>query len=373
MKRTTFAIALLATALPAAAQDDAERELARVKAAIESLEAEQARQIRRRDDGQDELKRVEVALAATRAELARLGREADGQRRRQAEIEAEIEAARDRLGDEHDALGEQARMSYMTGRQELVKLLLSQESPADLGRMLVYYDYLNRARSDRIAAVNGEIDELARLSDEAVRVAGDLARLQREREAELARLDADLEQRRGLLATLDAEIESADERIARMRADEARLTELVEDIARRLADFPVTSDAPFSTLKGELTWPVDGRRVANFGALREGGPLRWQGVMLEAAGGTVVRSVYHGRVAFADWLPLMGLMIIVDHGEGYMSLYGHNGALLRDVGDWVAPGEAIAEVGDSGGQAAPALYFEIRHDGDPVDPGDWIR
>ena len=139
-----------------------------------------------------------------------------------------------------------------------------------------------------------------------------------------------------------------------------------------MAGFPVDADEPFSRLKGKLAWPVQGRVAGDFGQPRGAGPVKWNGVLLEAPAGTPVRAVYHGRVAFADWLQGLGLLVIVDHGGGYMSLYGHNEALLKESGDWVEPGESIAQVGDTGGQARPGLYFEIRLNGEPVNPNPWI-
>jgi septal ring factor EnvC (AmiA/AmiB activator) len=139
-----------------------------------------------------------------------------------------------------------------------------------------------------------------------------------------------------------------------------------------MAGFPVETDEPFASLKGKLTWPVQGRLAGDYGQPRGTGTVKWNGVLLETAAGTPVRAVYHGRVAFADWLPGLGLLVIVDHGGGYMSLYGHNEALLKESGDWVEPGEAIAQVGDTGGQSRAGLYFEIRYNGEPVNPHAWI-
>jgi septal ring factor EnvC (AmiA/AmiB activator) len=140
-----------------------------------------------------------------------------------------------------------------------------------------------------------------------------------------------------------------------------------------MAGFPVDREQPFDRLKGKLAWPVMGRLAGEFGQPREGGTVRWNGVLIEANQGTPVRAIYRGRVAFADWLPGLGLLLVLDHGGGYMSLYGHNQSLLKEPGDWVSPGETIAQVGDTGGQARPALYFEIRAKGEPVNPHDWIK
>jgi septal ring factor EnvC (AmiA/AmiB activator) len=337
------------------------------------LERDLARQIDRRDDGAAALKEIELALAATRAELRTLAESVSQQRARQREIEAEQAASRANLADEEAALGQQIRVSYMTGSQELVKLLLSQESPADFGRMLIYYDYLNRARGQRIAAVNEELETLAALAAESDAVESELVRLQRAEEEELAHLDREQAERRQVVDEIAAAIAASDNKIERMRAEEARLDEVIGRLAELLAAFPINSDAPFAEQRGALAWPLQGRVSAEFGSLREGGPLVWDGVLLEADAGTLVRAVYHGQVVFSDWVGALGLVLILDHGDGYMTLYGHNGALLRDRGDWVTPGEPIAEVGDTGGQAGAALFFGIRHNGDPVDPGRWIR
>jgi septal ring factor EnvC (AmiA/AmiB activator) len=260
----------------------------------------------------------------------------------------------------------------MNGREELFKLVLSQDSPATLGRMLVYYDYFNRARSERIAAVS---EDLARLRDLGTRsddVAAGLAALETEQAAQVESLARARDERRALVAKLDAGIADSNANIAKLKADEKRLGELVEQLKELMAGFPVETEEPFDKLKGKLAWPVQGRIIGDYGQPRGGGPVKWSGVLLEARQGTTVRAVYHGRIAFADWLPGLGLLIIVDHGDGYMSLYGHNEALLKEPGDWVEPGEAIAQVGDTGGQPQPALYFEIRHDGDPTNPHPWI-
>jgi len=368
-----LALVVAAASPTASSQASEESELADVRARIEALESRLADQVRRRDDGASDLKRVELALAAAEKSLAGIDSDIREQERRQAAIAADERDADARLSAERDALAEQVRMSYMTGRQEVLKLLLSQESPADVGRMLTYYDYVNRARSERIGAVGTELAGLAELAAASRAARAELERLRTARAGELASLDRARAERRTVLAGLEAAIADSDSQIGRLREEEARLTELVSELATLMARLPGDTEAPFAELRGRLSWPVEGRIRADFGQLREGGPLRWNGVLLEAPPGTVVRAIYHGRVAFADWLPGLGLLLIVDHGDGYMSLYGHNEALLREPGTWVSPGEAVAQVGDTGGQARSALYFEIRRDGEPQNPHDWIE
>lgn len=356
------------------AQDESEEDLTRLRAEIAELERDLERQISRRDDGMAQLRQIEVSLAATRAELEELADAIDAQSQRRDEIEAERRAATARLGDEQEALGEQLRMSYMTGRQELIKLLLSQENPSDFGRMLVYYNYLNEHRSQQIAEVDARLRTIVDLARESDEVRRELETLRETQEAEVEQLDRQRSEREQLLAELNRDIDASGTRIERMREEEARLTEVLVRLSELLEEFPVSSDAPFSEQKGNLTWPIDGELAAEFGDYRDsGGRVRWTGVLLEAEAGTVVRAVYHGRVILSQWWPGMGLLTILEHGEGYLSLYGHNAVLLREPGDWVEPGDPIAEVGNTGGQLVTGVFFGITEDTEPVDPADWMR
>ncbi|HVY65231.1 MAG TPA: peptidoglycan DD-metalloendopeptidase family protein, partial [Gammaproteobacteria bacterium] len=284
----------------------------------------------------------------------------------------QTERANQRLAAERAALAAQVRMSYVTGRAEVFKLLLSQESPAELGRMLVYYDYFNRARSVRIGAVRTDLERHAALNADTQRVEAQLKDLEAAQAAQVAALAKARDERQAVVTRLDASIKDDSAAVAKLRGEEKRLADLVERLRELMAGLPVEGDQPFASLKGKLSWPVAGRLAGDYGQPRAGGVVKWNGVLLEATAGTAVRAVYHGRVAYADWLPGLGLLVIIDHGGGYMSLYGHNEALLKEAGDWVQPGETIAQVGDTGGQPRPALYFEIRYKGEPVNPHTWI-
>ncbi len=356
----------------AAAQPEAARALDEVQNRIEAVSKELESQRRSRDANAQELKSIELELASTTRELDELDERVEALEVRQRELDEQTAAAEQRLGAERDALAEQVRMSYMTGREELFKLLMSQENPAELGRMMVYYDYLNRARSSRIDVVGRELASLERLSEESELVAARLERLRAEAAAERERLEQQRGERTALLERLEDSIASAGEELEQLEREEQRLEELLEQLDEATAAFPVNVDEPFGELRGRLVWPVPGRLAADFGEPRNGGPMRWNGVVLDSPAGTPVRAVYNGRVAFADWLTGLGLLVIIDHGDGYMTLYGHNQALYTEAGDWVAPGEAIAVVGDSGGRARPSLYFEIRRGGDPVNPHEWV-
>ncbi len=372
-----LALALATAALVsslALAQDrrESEAKLDAVRKEIKELEARMTREATRRDDGARALRAAELEIAAATRKLAEVRGNLRAQQGARRDLREQTDRANGRLAAESAALARQVRASYMAGRDELTKLLLSQESPATLGRMLVYFDYYNRARTNRIGVVAAELKNLGELAVETTRVEQELAALEEAQGGQVALLTRSRDERRAAVARLDAELRDGAAEVAKLRAEEQRLAELVRRLGELMAGFPVDPDEPFASRKGKLAWPVQGRFAGEYGQPRGAGPVRWSGVLLEASAGTPVRAVYHGRVAFADWLQGLGLLVIVDHGGGYMSLYAHNEALLKESGDWVEPGEAIAQVGDTGGQARPGLYFELRHNGEPVNPHPWI-
>ncbi|HSG67029.1 MAG TPA: peptidoglycan DD-metalloendopeptidase family protein [Gammaproteobacteria bacterium] len=354
------------------AQSQEQRALAAVRGQIESLQRRLGREHADRERQYEELKRIELDGAAATEALTAVRNRLKEQQGRGRDLEAQRLRAGQRLGTERDALASQVRMSFLAGRQETMKLMLNQESPARLGRMMTYYEYLNRARSRRIESVLAELATLAEIAAESERVTRELVALEREQQERVDTIGRLRSERTAAVVALDTRLQSDAAEIEGLRAEEQRLTQLVEELEAVLAEFPVGSQAPFSGNRGKLGWPIPGRLLSRFGEPRAGPDLRWRGVQVAAPAGTPVRSIYHGQVVYSDWLPGLGLLAIVDHGEGYMSLYGHNEALLKEAGDWVGAGEAIAQVGDSGGQAQTALYFEIRRNGEPVNPRDWM-
>lgn len=284
-----------------------------------------------------------------------------------------------RLEKERQLLAKQLRAAYILGRQEQVKLLLNQEDPARFGRTLTYYRYLNQARLTRIEQVEGLLVELDALQQRIAAQREALAASEERRAAEVAELDRERQRRSALLKQLQAEIRSQGSELVQLQKDEKRLEQLLKDLQRALAEVapaPAPVDAaskrrPFAKLKRQLPWPVAGKLAAKYGDRRDVGELRWRGAFIAAPAGREVRVVSHGRVAFADWLRGFGLLIIIDHGNDYMTLYGHNQSLFKAVGDSVTPGEVIASVGDTGGMAQTGVYFELRHKGEPLDPQTW--
>ena len=377
MKLLFVPILLIFCVLPAAAQEEdlaqiKEQELEEVRERISDLKQSMDKAAEDRDALTAELQAAEVEIAEKRQRLKRLQRERDFAEKRRAELASRISEEEDALDEEMGQLGDQVRAAYMSGSQERLKLLLNQQDPATLGRLMAYYNYLNDYRSANITTVTGRLRELAALHSEVAAEEARLSEIARTRYAELSELDGAQEKRQGLLASLRQRLSEEGREVERLAAQEKDLERLIAELTSILSDYPISSEDPFSEHKGRLTWPIAGTLLHDFGQPRVGGGLRWNGVVLSAPRGREVRAVYHGRVAFADWLAGLGLLVIVDHGDGYMTLYGYNESILKNAGDWVAPGDVIATVGDSGGQPQAGLYFEIRKGTRPINPRQWV-
>lgn len=266
----------------------------------------------------------------------------------------------------------QIRAAYEIGNQAYLKVLLNQEDPAEIDRMLNYYDYFNVARAKQVMTYNQTIVELQEIS---TALNAQLQQLEDNRQSLRTEEDAltrAQDQRRRTLALLVDEIQSAGNEISRLETDRSRLEQLLDRLTESLANIPTPGNAlPFSSMRGKLTLPAYGTITHGFGQRRNDGKLRWNGVFIDAPLGQTVHAVHYGRVVFSDWLRGFGLLLIISHGEGYMSLYGHNQTLYRETGDWVSAGDVIATVGDSGGQDKTGLYFEIRTAGKPSNPQQW--
>jgi len=349
-----------------------ERELEQVRERISDLKQSMDRSAAERDRLTGELQGIEIAISEQRLRIKDIEREQRYTENKKQALDADLAEREKHLDIESGELAAQVRAAYMSGSQEKIKLLLNQRDPATLGRLMAYYRYLSDYRAENIAAVVEEIQRLAELRNQIAAEEARLTRLAEKRYTELGQLNASQEERQTLIRSLKKKIASEGHEVERLAADEEDLTRLIAELTSILSDYPISSEAPFSEHKGRLTWPVAGTLIHDFGQPRVGGGIKWNGVVLAAPRGREVRAVYHGRVAFADWLAGMGLLVIVDHGEGYMSLYGYNETILKNAGDWVAPGDLIATVGDSGGQQRSSVYFELRRGTRPVDPRQWV-
>lgn len=367
-------LALLPSLAPAASDEHAAR-LEQLRQQIHSLRSELDNDRQRKQSLQSRLRNNEKRIGKTAALLRELARQIRRQKRELKKLHKKQTGLRGDLRQQRLALAQQLRAAYATGQQEYLKILLNQQNPAVVARTLTYYDYYNRARLQQIQDIDTRLSELATLEEKIRLKTRKLEQNRQESVNQQRQLKKAQHQRNQLLAKLDADMQSKDRRLTRMLEDERQLQQLLTRIAKTPAQSPLelSEGKPFKQLRGKLAWPSNGRITARFGKRRKIGKLRWQGVRISAREGTEVRAISHGRIAFSDWLRGFGLLTIIDHGDGYMSLYGGNQSLYKEVGDWVAPGDIIAAVGNSGGNEKHALYFEIRHNGKPVNPLKWCR
>jgi murein hydrolase activator len=359
-------------AQPASRQAQTEGQLAALRAQIAAIRDKVSHDAVESDRLAQELQAAEVAVAGARARLADLRREKADRTAHRADLAAQQHSRQGQVADMRAALAQQMRAAYMIGREEPLKLLLNQQDPARAGRMFAYYSYFGRARAGVIAAIDTDIQTLAGLD---AQLAGDEQRLETLQSAaadEVSQLQTARAARDAALVAIKAESRNSAQTLQRLQGQQGALSALLRDLKRALQPFPSDASGAFGTLRGRLAWPVGGHLAAHFGQVRVGG-LKWDGMLIDTERGADVRAVYRGRVIYADWLPGLGLLTIIDHGDGYLSLYGHNDRLYKAVGDTLAAGDVIAVSGDSGGTSRPQLYFEIRKGGHPVDPGPWFH
>ncbi|MFK8019219.1 MAG: murein hydrolase activator EnvC [Pseudomonadales bacterium] len=309
-----------------------------------------------------------VKIRNTRSELARLEAQLQNYQQQQQILERERD-------DQQEAIRQALVDAYKHGRQNRIKLILNQQDPAEVERLLKYYDFINKARQQKI---DSYLQTLSALENSKLAQQKAVA-AQKQQAAVLAEQHQHLTlaqgERQAALGALSEQIGTAADKLANQELERDRLQGLLDEIEREVANIqlPYESGEPFATRKGEMTWPVVGKIGKQFGKRKNGSSVRWQGVVIEANSGDDISAIHDGRVVYADWFAGQGLMVLIDHGDRFLSLYAHNSSILKQTGELVSAGEVIATVGDSGGQSEPGLYFEIRSKGKPVNPLNWCR
>lgn len=358
-----------------AAEDDAKAKLSRVQEQIRHISAELARAQGRAGKLELELGEAETKIGRINRKLLEIEQQRKALQRKQQRLTQRRMQLEQDLTRQRNALARQLRVAYATGRQEKLKLWLNQQDPSAIGRNLVYYEYLNRMRIEQIAYVNDTLASLRSVLVNLEENATEIERLSLELQSQRQSLQQSRSERNAALAALKEEIQEHNLSLDRLNSQQRELRELVDALQQVLADIPEqpSDRKSFRELKGRLPWPTEGKILNRFGRQRSPGigSIKWHGVLIRAKPNQEVHAVWRGRVAFADWMRGYGLLVIIDHGKEYMSLYGHNQSLYRSVGDWVEKGEMIARVGDTGGQDSVGLYFELRHRGTPIDPTKW--
>jgi len=371
----TALLLVLLGAMSAAGATDGEAEISRqleaLKARIATIEDAQRQAMAQRDQASAALRLAENAVAAQSRVLRETRSERDALEKRRDALTAQRSQLAAGLEADTEALAAELRAAWMTAGEPRLRVLLSQQDPAELGRMATWYGYIARDRATRVEGLRERLAELAAVGQQLDAARQRLAAAETRQAAAMADLDAARATRAEALAALDADVARQDQAAARLREEAAGLEALLEELRSAVADLTMPEVAPFAGQRGRLEWPVKGALSRRFGERRGEGPPS-NGVLITAGRGVEIQAVWHGRVAYADWLPGLGLLLVLEHGDGFMSLYGHNEVLFRDVGDWVAAGEVLGQVGDSGGRDAPGLYFEIRNGAQPENPAAWL-
>ena len=350
-----------------------QKKLDALKSRIADLQKELQASSRDRDQQNKALREAEVAEGKLRKQIASSQSALKTLASELTQLDGERKQLLHARSQQQQLIGQHINAAYRMGREEQIKLLLNEQDPARFNRLLKYHDYFLQARNDKI---QGYLDTIAKLeqvqSDITDKQQQQLAQQQQLKQQQ-AGLKERIAERKIALAAISKEIDSDQKQLKKLQQERAALEQVIASLEQAIAelDLPGNSE-PFAKRQGKLQWPVKGSLRKRFGNIRQA-DIRWNGWLLGASAGTPVSAVHHGRVVFSDYLRGHGLLIIIDHGDGYMSLYAHNQVLLKETGEWVQSGEQISRVGSSGGLENSALYFEIRKNSQPRNPAKWLK
>lgn len=320
-----------------------------------------------------ELKTLESAISDNAIKLKLFEKNLRSIKSQKNNLEDELKQLDQKLRNQRIILSEQIRSGYSMGHQQNIKMLLNQQDPAQAGRAQEYFNYINRARTQQISLFQETMQQKKQTEEDLKQTLNKHHKLLSAQKNKKRELQKQRLQRKNLITELSNKIKNQENTLVSLEESRNRIENLLKSLGELLADIPTNplEKQPFKSLKGNLPWPVKGRFLGKFGQPKNQGDLKWNGVLIKANYGTPIKVISHGRVAFSDWLQGYGFITIIDHGDGFMSLYGHSESLFKQTGDWVSSGEVIATTGDSGGQPQSGVYFEIRSRGKPVNPSLW--
>ena len=385
------AAVLFFTALSAAVQAGPQDELKDIRGRIEALRKQLTESESSKAEAADALKDSERAVSQTSRKLYQIS----GQRREVntalSRLQARARAVEGDIAEEQATLSRLLYQQYVGGQSDAIKLVLNGEDPNEIARQLHYLGYVSRARAELLASLRENLASLDKLTGETRRKSAELHALQSEETLQMRRLEKEKAERHQVYVKVSDDIEKSRKQLSTLKRDEERLSQLIERLAREAArnskkggkktgkrvtnqalPSAETGSGPFRDLKGKLRLPVIGELTNRFGGPRQDSGLSWKGLFISAKSGREVKAVAEGKVVYADWLRGFGNLLILDHGDGYMSLYGNNESLLKQVGEDAKAGDTIAAAGNSGGNPDSGLYFELRFQGKPFDPIPWV-
>ncbi len=367
-------LVLLGTPLAADELSDTEAKISTLQKSIAALKRSIDTFTGKQKRLKGELRAAEQRIRTSLAELKETRADLHSLEQTLAELESRARELEQQRLAQQEAIAVALRAAYRQSKQNRLKLILNQQNPADVQRLLKYYDIMSQLRQDKIDRYLATLAELQNTKREQLAARAEQARKTKRLEAQHAELELAQQERREAISELEQRIGDSAQKLANQELERDKLQGLLDEIRREMADLQLPFEGqPFSARKGSMAWPLAGKRLNAFGSRKPDSSLHWQGIVIQAEEGTDVRAIHEGRVVYADWFSSQGLMVLIDHGERYMSLYAHNASIYKQTGDLVSAGERIASAGNSGGQTDTGLYFEIRRKGEPVDPAAWCR
>tara|TARA_A100001015_G_scaffold321115_1_gene450197 strand:- start:2062 stop:3189 length:1128 start_codon:yes stop_codon:yes gene_type:complete len=350
-----------------------QEQLNRLQQSIDKLQKTLRKSGLEKEEIENELMSVELKVALLNSALRELGADIVKLEKKQTELQQQKATYQDGIDSQLTELSLHLNAAYKMGAQEPIKLLLNQRDPSKFSRILSYYNYFSQSRNKQIEAYEVNLNALDQvliaLDEQKVVLAQSKVSLAQNQKKLLERK----KQREKTLSKLQLSLASDQKQLDQWQKQRSRLRRLLSSVEESSREFTLPDDyVSISSRRGKLNWPANGRLEKRFGNIRSGS-LRWEGWLIGIDAGTPVNTVHQGRIVFSNYLRGFGLLIIVDHGDSFMSLYAHNQELLKDTGDWVDTGEILAHSGDSGGLNKPALYFEIRQNGEPRNPRQWLK
>ena len=381
------ATALFLVAVSAGALAGPQDELKDIRGRIEALRKQLTESESSKAEAADALKDSERAVSETSRKLYQISGQRHEVNTALSRLQSQSRAVESDIAGEQATLGRLLYQQYIGGQSDAIKLVLNGEDPNEIARQLHYLGYISRARAELLASLRENLASLDKLTGETRRKSSELHSLQSEETQQMRRLEKEKAERQRVYVKVSDDIDKNRKQLTTLKRDEEQLSQLIERLAReaarkskepgkRLANQALpnadTGSGPFRQLKGKLRLPVIGELMNRFGGQRQDSGLSWKGLFISAKAGREVKAIAGGRVVYADWLRGFGNLLILDHGDGYMSLYGNNESLLKQVGDEARAGDTIAAAGNSGGNPDSGLYFELRFQGKPFDPIPWV-
>jgi len=390
LTRSFQALALLLVCTGAYAAPDSAQQLDSVREEIKTLNADLSAQKASREELYAELKKQSRRVSKLNRKLRDLQQQIQNKDAELNRLRTQMGIKEEEQNQQLEALYAQIRAAFINAEPSYLEMLLNQQDIATISRGSTYFRYFHQARETQIDHINTLLRQLTEEQKAVLLAQQSLETLLEEQKHQQLKLQQETEKRQATLTALDKTISGKNAQLSSLQEEEKNLQNLLDSLAREEARrqeqakqaqskaptqktvTPVKPNTPFSRLTGKLSWPVNGKVLARYGSLRNLGKLKWQGIVIASPTGNEVTATASGRVVFADWLRGFGLLIIIDHGEQYMTLYGNNESLLREVGDVVQAGDTIAQSGEQGIRGLAGLYFEIRHRGSPTNPMKWL-